>query len=201
MELWFLASLLAVGTLVLKSREQRRRIALLAQHLGEYRVEKLMETLTQGYLRALGEADPERAGSIWQLLASAEQDLATQFSRFAAGFARVDAAQTRVSTIPWALPLADRLFPQATFDVRDAFRLHADGIARVVGNAAGLSPKDKAFILSAELFLMQHTCHWFCRSKATASARVLVRHQTPHTQLVASVSPETRAGYTALTGG
>ncbi len=148
MELWFLASLLAVGTLVLKSREQRRRIALLAQHLGEYRVEKLMETLTQGYLRALGEADPERAGSIWQLLASAEQDLATQFSRFAAGFARVDAAQTRVSTIPWALPLADRLFPQATFDVRDAFRLHADGIARVVGNAAGLSPKDKAFTLS-----------------------------------------------------
>ncbi len=201
MELWFLASLLAVGTLVLKSREQRRRIALLAQHLGEYRVEKLMETLTQGYLRALGEADPERAGSIWQLLASAEQDLATQFSRFAAGFARVDAAQTRVSTIPWALPLADRLFPQATFDVRDAFRLHADGIARVVGNAAGLSPKDKAFTLSAELFLMQHTCHWFCRSKATASARVLVRHQTPHAQLVASVSPETRAGYTALTGG
>lgn len=201
MELWFLASLLAVGTLVLKSREQQRRIALLGQHLGEYRVEKLMETLTQGYLRALGEADPERAGSIWQLLASAEQDLATQFSRFAAGFARVDAAQTRVSKIPWALPLADRLFPQATFDVRAAFQLHADGIARVVGNAAGLGPKDKAFTLSAELLLMQHTCHWFCRSKATASARVLVRHQTPHAQLVASVSPETRAGYTALTGG
>lgn len=201
MELWFLASLLAVGTLVLKSREQQRRIALLGQHLGEYRVEKLMETLTQGYLRALGEADPERAGSIWQLLASAEQDLATQFSRFAAGFARVNAAQTRVSTIPWALPLADRLFPQATFDVRAAFQLHADGIARVVGNAAGLGPKDKAFTLSAELLLMQHTCHWFCRSKATASARVLVRHQTPHAQLVASVSPETRAGYTALTGG
>lgn len=201
MELWFLASLLAVGTLVLKSSEQQRRIALLGQHLGEYRVEKLMETLTQGYLRALGEAAPERAGSIWQLLASAEQDLATQFSRFAAGFARVDAAQTRVSTIPWALPLADRLFPQATFDVRAAFQLHADGIARVVGNAAGLGPKDKAFTLSAELFLMQHTCHWFCRSKATASARVLVRHQTPHAQLVASVSPETRAGYTALTGG
>ncbi|MES3009526.1 MAG: hypothetical protein V4738_02015 [Pseudomonadota bacterium] len=201
MELWFLASLLAVGTLVLKSREQQRRIALLGQHLGEYRVEKLMETLTQGYLRALGEADPERAGPIWQLLASAEQDLATQFSRFAAGFARVDAAQTRVSKIPWALPLADRWLPQATFDVRAAFQLHADGIARVVGNAAGLGPKDKAFTLSAELFLMQHTCHWFCRSKATASARVLVRHQTPHAQLVASVSPETRAGYTALTGG
>ena len=201
MELWLLAGLLAVGAWVVKSREQQRRIALLGQHLGEYRLEKLMETLTQGYLRALGETDPERAGPIWQLLAASEQALSAQFSRFAAGFAQVDAAQARVSTLRWALPLADKLWPQASFDLRAAFRLHANGIAQVVANTAGLSPKDKAFTLTAELFLMQHTCHWFCRSRATASARMVLRHQTPHAQLVASVSPATRAAYLALTSG
>lgn len=201
MELWLLASLFAVGGWVLKSREQQRRIALLGRHLGEYRLEKLMETLTQGYLRALGETDPERSAPIWQLLAASEQALVAQFSRFAAGFAKVDASQARVNKLPWALPLADRLFPQASFDVREAFRLHADGIAQAVANPAGRDPKDKAFMLTAELLLMQHTCHWFCRSKATASARMVLRHQTPHAQLIASVSPDTRAAYLALTGG
>ena len=51
---------------------------------------------------------------------------------------------------------------------------------------------------AAELFLMQHTCHWFCRSKTLTSARMLMRHQTPYTQLLASVSPETRQVYGAL---
>lgn len=67
-------------------------------------------------------------------------------------------------------------------------------------NDAGLSPRDKAFTMTAELLLMQHTCHWFCKSKTVASARTLARHQTPHAQLVAAVSPETRAAYLALTG-
>jgi hypothetical protein len=43
--------------------------------------------------------------------------------------------------------------------------------------------------MSAELFLMQHSCHWFCKSKAVASARMLVRHKTSHEQLIAAVSP------------
>lgn len=201
MELWFLAGLLGMGTWMLTSWEQRQRITLLGRVLGEYRIEQLMETLTQGYLRALGEANAERARSIWQLMAASEDDLAQQFGRFSADFARVNASQARVSQLPWAVPLASRWLPQLTFDLRAAFRVHAEGIARVVANTEGRSDKDKAFTLSAELLLMQHTCHWFCRSKSTASARVLVRHQTPHAQLVASVSPETRAAYLALTGG
>jgi len=55
--------------------------------------------------------------------------------------------------------------------------------------------------MSAELFLMQHTCHWFCKSKVVASARMLARHQTAYAQLVASVAPATREAYTALVGG
>ena len=53
----------------------------------------------------------------------------------------------------------------------------------------------------AELLLLQHTCHWYCKSRTVASARMLARHQTPYPQLVASVSPATRQAYLALTRG
>jgi len=78
--------------------------------------------------------------------------------------------------------------------------IHASGIARAAGNQDGLAPRERAFVMTAELLLMQHSCHWFCKSKTVASARMLARHQTPHAQLVASVSPETRRAYLALTG-
>ena len=59
---------------------------------------------------------------------------------------------------------------------------------------------DAAFTMSAELFLMQHSCHWYCKSKTVASARMLARHQTSYEQLLDAVSPETRSAYAALTG-
>lgn len=200
MDLLVLAMLIAFGAFTFKSRDQRRRIALLGRMLGQYQIEKLMESLTDGYLRALGEPDPERRTQIWNLLATTEAQLCAQFSRFATEMAALDAAQTRVSKLPLALPYADRLFPGATFDLRKALILHGQGIANAAGNALQRSPRDKAFTMSAELFLMQHTCHWFCRSRAVASARMLARHKTPHAQLVASVAPETRAAYLALVG-
>ena len=64
----------------------------------------------------------------------------------------------------------------------------------------GRSPRDKAFTMSAELFLMQHTCHWFCKSKTVASARLMARHKTTYEQVLASVAPATRDAYRALTG-
>ena len=160
-----------------------------------------MENLTQGYLRALGEDDPARREQILNMLTAAEQSVALQFGSFATEFARLDEEQTRVSTLGMALPCATRLLPQATFDVREAFRIHARGLAQAASNELQRSPRDKAFTMSAELLLMQHTCHWFCRSLATASARTLMRHQTPHAQLVASVAPATRRDYEALLRG
>ena len=201
MDLLVLAMLIAFGAFTLKSRDQRRRIALLGRMLGQYQIEKLMESLTDGYLRALGEADPERRTQIWNLLATTEAQLCEQFNRFSAEMASLDAAQTRVSKLPLALPYADRLFPGATFDLRQALAIHGKGLANAARNDRQQSPRDKAFLMSAELFLMQHTCHWFCRSRAVASARMLARHKTPHAQLVASVAPETRAAYLALVGG
>ena len=61
MDLLLLALLLSTGGYAVNAQQQRKRIALLGAHLGNYQIEKLLETLTQGYLRALGE-QVERAG-------------------------------------------------------------------------------------------------------------------------------------------
>lgn len=201
MDFFILAILFATGVWLLKSRDQRRRIVLLGSSLGSYRIEKLMEDLTQGYLRCLGEDDPERREQIWGLLNTTEEALANQFTRFAAEFARADEAETRVSTLPIAIPFAHKLFPRATFDLRKAFAIHARGIADAASNRQQQTPKGRAYTMSAELFLMQHSCHWFCRSKTVASARMFARHQTRYEQLVAAVAPETRKAYNALLAG
>ena len=192
---------LVLGVLVLIKREQRQRIGLLGSHLSRYDIEKLMEGLTDGYLRALGEADAERQAQVWSFLDAQEVKLREQFQTFAQEFARENGALTRVSKLPVALPFANALLPAATFDLRQAFTIHAQGIADAVDNQAQRSQKAKAFTLSAELFLMQHTCHWFCRSKAVASARLLARHKTPYAKVLESVAPATRARYQALIDG
>lgn len=200
MEFFTLVTCVAIAVYILKLSEERRRIALLGSHLGQYQIEKLMETLTDGYLRALGEKEPERREQVWNQLASTELKLCEQFTRFATGFSKVDEVDARASKLPIAVPFIAKLFPGLTFDMRKMLAVHAQGILQTAENSAQRTPKDKAFTMSAELFLMQHSCHWFCKSKAVASARMLVRHKTSHEQLVGSVSPETRAAYLALTG-
>lgn len=201
MDFFLLALFAGFAFHIVKTHDQRRRIGLLGSVLGQYQIEKLMETVTEGYLRALGEKDLARRDQIWQLLASAETSLSDQFSRFAQEFARLDASLTRVSRFPVALPWVDRLLPAFTFDLRELFKIHARGLAQAAQAQGGLSQRDRAYRLSAELFLMQHSCHWFCKSKAVASARLLRRHQTSHAQVLAAVSPETRRAYLALVAG
>ena len=200
MELLLLMTLVAIAAWTLKTQEQGRRIALLGSHLGKYQIEKHMETLTSGYLRALGEDDAERRDQIWNLLRSTEQAVCGQLKRLAADFSAVQEADARVSRLPFAVPFAAKLFPVATFDLREALAIHARGIGEAVEGNRHRPAKDQAFTVSAELFLMQHTCHWFCKSRNVATARMLVRHQTSYQQLVASVSPQTRAAYCALVG-
>ncbi|RYF73000.1 MAG: hypothetical protein EOO29_27430 [Comamonadaceae bacterium] len=201
MEIFLLLALLGVAAYVFKNREQQRRIALLGQALGKFQIEQLMENLTDGYMRWLGENDPERKAQIWGVLEGTEQALSGQFTSFAREFKKVDAPQAQVSKLPMALPFAQQLLPgYRLFDARQAFAIHARGIEANVQNALGLAPKDKAFMMTAELFLMQHTCHWFCRSKTVAGARLLARHQSRYDQVLAAVSPQTREAYRALTG-
>ncbi|MGJ7566920.1 hypothetical protein ACSFBM_23950 [Variovorax sp. GB1R11] len=200
MEILTLVALIAAGFYILKSREQRQRIAVLGSHLGRYQIERLMESLTSGYLRCLGEDDAERRQQIWHLLDATEEKIASQLDSFSTEMARVPEPIARVSKLPVALPLATQLLPAASFDLREALRIHARGVAGVTRNDANRTPKSKAFTMSAELFLMQHTCHWYCKSKTVASARMLARHHTSYDQLLAAVSPETRNAYRALTG-
>ncbi|HSV60028.1 MAG TPA: hypothetical protein VLJ19_14130 [Variovorax sp.] len=192
--------LLALGAYLLNTRLQRRRVALLGTRFRPYQVEKLMEQLTDGYLRCLDEDDATRREQIWRMLDATEATLADQFQRFAADFARVDEGQARVSKLLLAIPYADRLFPAASFDVRKVFQIHALGIAAVAANRCELSARDKAFTMSAELFLMQHTCHWYCRSMAVASARLMARHKISYALVLDSVSPDTRTAYRDVVG-
>lgn len=201
MELFLLATMVAFAAWQFRARDQGRRIALLGRHLGRYHIEQHMETLTEGYLRALGEGDPERRAQIWNLLSSTEQELCSQFGRLAADFSRAEEQETRVSTLPVYVPFAAKVLTKATFDMRQALALHARSISRAMKGSSAPSQQARPFTVSAELFLMQHTCHWFCKSKAIASARMLARHKTSYEQLVDSVSPETRSAYLALVQG
>lgn len=200
MNVLFLLSLLGIVFFILNKRDQGTRIALLGSYLSKYQIEKLMETVVDGYMRALGEASAERQAQVWGMLSSAEITLYEQFNAFANDFAKVPQDVSRVSALGVALPYATKVFPGATFDMRQALLIHAQGIEAIAKNTE-ISQKDKAFIMTAELFLMQHTCHWFCRSKTIASARMMARHKTPHAQLLASVSSATRQAYTALIAG
>jgi len=198
MDIFTLSLLAFASAFILKTMDQRQRILLLGRHLGQFQIEKLMERLSEGYMRALGEKDAERRQQIWQLQQPTETTLASQFQRFTADLDKDSTTPMRVNRI--ALPYADRWLPGASFDLREAMRIHARGIQQTVDNTAQRNERDRAYMLLAELYLMQHTCHWYCRTRTTASARVLARHQTPYAQLVASVSPQTRQAYNALVG-
>jgi hypothetical protein len=201
MELLVVSALLAFAIQVFKSREQSQRIAFLGGYLSKFRIEKLMEDLISGYQRALGDADPDRQAQVWRHLEPTEQNLNEQFNRFVLAFSEVYSATARVSKLPMALPFVSLAIPATTFDLRKLLAVHGRGISQAVANAQGQTPKRKAFTLMAELLLMQHSCHWFCRSKLVASARMLARHQTSYAQLLDAVSPETRQAYLAVVQG
>lgn len=200
MDILVFVVVLAVGVRMLNAREQAQRIALLGSHLGKFQIEKLMQDVLNGYQRALGEADATRQAQVWRHLETTEQTLAAQFNRFVLEFAQLPEQQVRLCRLPLALPFVAQLVPALALDLRKLLSLNAHGISQAVENKAGQDPKRKAFVLSAELMLMQHSCHWFCRSRTVASARLLARYQTSYGQVLNAVAPSTRQAYRQLTG-
>ena len=200
MDFLTLAIIVTTVLYVLKKQEQRQHTQLLAQHLARFQIEKLMANLMEGYLRVIGEKDAHRREQIWPVLANTESSLVSQFQRFADEFATLPAEQTRTSTLPLALPYMTRVLPSATMDVRETMKLHAQALAAArVGEAADEEErKRRAFTMTAELMLMQHTCHWFCRSRTVASMRLLARHKTAYEQVLQSVAPATLKAYDRL---
>jgi hypothetical protein len=188
-------AVLAFGLQMRNAWEQRQRIGLLGRYLRNYQIESLMETLTQGYLRAMGESDPERRNSVWQVMGQHEERLVGQLQQLQNDLPKDQGRAWRASTLPLNLPLAVHWLPGASFDLRALLRVHAQGVSSGIANHDALSERDRAFRLSAELLLLQHSCHWFCRSKTVASQRMLVRHKTHYAQLLAAVAPFTRTAY------
>ena len=195
MDFLLLLPLALVALWIVKARQQQRRISLLAHYLSGHDIEKNIETLSQGYSRALGESDPARSEQVWGVLRGTEEVLCRQVRKLAEDFADVEPTATRVSKLPIWLPGSPAF--DRSFDMREALRMHARGICRAV-EEQGTSPKDRAFAILAEMLLMQHTCHWYCRSKSVASARMLASHRTSHEQLVGAVLPQTRQEYLGL---
>ncbi len=198
MEAILFAIFVGAGLQFLVRTEQRERIALLSSHLGRFHIERDMSMLLEGYLPALTEAQPERREQRLRALADVEQRLVAQLREFQAAFGEVWGERARVSRLPLALPWATRLFPRASFDLRRAFAIHADGVAHAVENPDGLDERERAFRVTAELLLLQHSCHWFCRSRNVAHARLLAHHRTAHAQVLHAVGAPTRQAYLAL---
>lgn len=200
MDFLLFAFVVALGLTFFKNREQRQRILLLGGFLERFQLEKLMEGLTDGYLRAFGEADAHRRASVLGMLETTERLLSAQLNDLAEALQGLDSEQARISRLPVALPGATSWLPSATFDLRAAVTLHAQGVGQVLANTQALTRRDQAFRMSAELLLFQHTCHWYCRSRGVASARLLAQHKTSLEQVLAAVSPATRESYRAMAG-
>lgn len=194
-DLLLLLPLALVALWVARARQQQRRIAILARYLSGHDIEKNIETLSQGYSRALGEPDTARSDQAWGALRATEEVLCRQVRQLAEDFAGVEPAATRVSKFPIWLPRSPAF--DRSFDMREALHMHAQGICSAI-EEQGASAKDRAFAVLAEMLLMQHTCHWYCRSKSVASARMRARHGTSYEQLVGAVLPQTRQAYLGL---
>ena len=202
MEIFSIVFMLGLAAMVLNANAQRKRLAFLAGQLRPYQIEKQMESLIDGYLRALGESDPARQQQVWGTLDATEQSLSQQVTRLAEDLQRADPAQTRMSGVPLQALLADKLPDSAVLDLRALIQVHAQGIAALARHPDEETPaarKQRAYTMSAELLLLQHSCHWYCRSLALASARLQAKHDTPYRQVVQSVSNGTRQAYARLT--
>ncbi|HLU20264.1 MAG TPA: hypothetical protein VKZ66_09925 [Pusillimonas sp.] len=184
-----------IAWLILRTHYQRSRIALLGRHLSTLQLERHMETLTQGYMRAIHEDTEARQLQVLETFAPTEQALAAQGRALADSMQKESAQATAMGRLPFTVPYIERLAPSMTRDFRKLLQIHAAGLRRVVDNEAGLDPKSRAYQLSAELYLLQHSCHWFCKSRGVADARLMLRHKVDYQKVLESVSDETRAAY------
>ena len=181
---------------VLRMRYQRMRIALLGRHLAQLQLERHMETLTQGYTRAIHEQTDSRQLQVLETYAPTERAVAAQVQSLAKAVHDENPQAVRMGAYPFCVPYAERFMPAGALrDFSALLQLHADGLRHAVDNADDWDAKTRAYHLSAELYLFQHSCHWFCKSRAVADARLMLRHQVDHKKVLESVSAKTRSAY------
>ena len=187
--------LLFVGYQMLRARYQRAHVLLLRQYLSSLQLERHMETLTEGYARAIKETDASRQHQVLSLFAQTENAVAAQVQSLADAIKKESLRTVSLGILPFCLPYAEQFLPSVTRDFRQLLQIHAKGLRYVVENEGNWDEKSRAYHLSAELYLFQHSCHWFCKSRTVADARLMMRHQVQHQKVLASVSDVTRVGY------
>lgn len=180
---------------VLRVRYQRAHIALLGHHLAQMQLESHMETLTTTYARAIQEPMESRQLQVLATVNQTEQAVASQMQRLAQAIKKEPTAATMMGILAFNLPFLTQFFPSMRRNFRQLLQIHATGLRYVADNEANWAPKDRAYHLSAELYLFQHSCHWFCKSRTVADARLMVRHKIDHKKVLASVSEPTRVAY------
>lgn len=180
---------------MLRIRYQRARIALLGRHLAAFQLERHMETLTQGYARAIHEDTEARQLQVLETYARTEIAVAAQAGALADAMQQESAQAAGMGKPSFCVPYIERWLPSATRDFRALLRIHAAGLRHVVDNEGRWDAKTRAYHLSAELYLLQHSCHWFCKSRNVADARLVLRHQVHHKKVLESVSEPTRSAY------
>jgi hypothetical protein len=154
-----------------------------------------METLTNGYTRAIHEKEETRQTQVLETFAQAERTMAAQVQSLADAMRKESSQAASMGTLPFCLPYIELFLPALTRDFRELLRIHAAGLRHVVDNEGGWDMKSRAYHLSAELYLLQHSCHWFCKSRTVADARLVMQHQVNHQKVLESVSDTTRAAY------
>lgn len=195
MDITLTLSIAAVAWLLVRARYQRSHIAVLGQHLAGLQLERHMETLTQGYSRAIHEDSDARQLQVLETFAPTERAVAAQVQSLAEAMQKESAQAASMGVLRFCVPYVERFLPAATRDFRQLLHIHAAGLRHVVDNEAGWDAKSRAYHLSAELYLLQHSCHWFCKSRIVADARLIRRHQVHYQKVLDSVSATTRTAY------
>ena len=189
-----------VAWIVLRAQYQRTRIALLGRHLSNLQLERHMETLTQGYMRAIREDSESRQLQVLETFAQTERAVAAQARSLAEAMQKESRQAASLGVLSICVPYIERFLPALTRDFRKLLHIHAAGLRHLVDNEDELDPKTRAYHMSAELYLLQHSCHWFCKSRAVANARLVMRHQVDHKKVLSSVSETTRTAYVQWLG-
>jgi hypothetical protein len=105
----------AIALHFVRARYQRGRIILLGRHLSSFQLERHMETLTEGYTRAIGEQDPSRQLQVLEMFAQTENAVATQIQSLADLLQKEPAENTRVGMLPFCVPYAERIASYCRF--------------------------------------------------------------------------------------
>src|SRR5690606_33599134 len=116
----------------------------LGRHLANFQLERHMETLTQGYTRAIQSEGESRQLQVLETFAQTEQAVAAQVRSLADAMQKESAEATSICTLSLCVPYIERFLPTLTRDFRKLLHIHARGLRHVVDNEGGLDPKSRA---------------------------------------------------------